>query len=599
MVTCEKCGAKFSSEYDFCPKCGTSYKEYFIRKVNRGRRRNIFIIIGVYIISVAISVVLSWHFSPAGETVHYLLSGNGNTAIECSKRATGSLIQEKIIQYYGQQYIAQEIDNYKHDQISVNELSEELAIVSEFPMEKVVNPGLRIANSVATFQDAQNLKDSGDYFQAISEYNMVIEEDPNYETAIREINTCAEFLREQITSLHPENEEEYISAIENAEEALSLDELHNDSVLKEFLERIQEEYENLLLIAETESIENITEPEGKETQGMDTDAILEDVIEEEEKETEVNDTPEERPSSSSKQELEQNYAGLSYDTVISDPDNYFGSNITLSGSVVSVSDQSKAEITMTIQLNLADYTTVKCNYYKNEILQYDISGEVSDKYYHIQKDDTVTVYGVFTGLTEDWWGSSSNFTVNVSAMSINNAKEHWINNITEENIPPELQDYYSGITYDQLIRYPEEFYGCKVVFSGNVSYVSDQGNDRISLSLRLNSSDYITIDCNYYFSQITEYSSNWEILEPKRRLLEDDTIAVYGTFSEMSGSGGGDGKIAINISAIKIFSEQMTNISSYNSSDVITGYEDYVNTISYDELLRTPDQYRGSCGWAA
>ena len=86
----------------------------------------------------------------------------------------------------------------------------------------------------------------------------------------------------------------------------------------------------------------------------------------------------------------------------------------------------------------------------------------------------------------------------------------------EAQAEEEAKGYETGITYEDLARYPDEYEGQKVKFTGTVVQVVE-GSSTISIRMAVDD-DY---DCMIY-GQFDE-----DILEA--RLLEDDTITIYGT----------------------------------------------------------------------
>lgn len=80
----------------------------------------------------------------------------------------------------------------------------------------------------------------------------------------------------------------------------------------------------------------------------------------------------------------------------------------------------------------------------------------------------------------------------------------------------EAKGYETGITYEQLARTPDDYTGKKVKFSGNVVQILE-GDDEIDMRLAVNN-DYD--DMLYVVYEPSIVSS---------RVLEDDTITVYGT----------------------------------------------------------------------
>ncbi|MGN0276789.1 MAG: hypothetical protein ACI4CZ_06295 [Hominisplanchenecus sp.] len=80
----------------------------------------------------------------------------------------------------------------------------------------------------------------------------------------------------------------------------------------------------------------------------------------------------------------------------------------------------------------------------------------------------------------------------------------------------EAKGYETGITYEQLARTPDDYTGKKVKFSGKVVQILE-GDDEIDMRLAVNS-DYDDILYVVYTPSIVS-----------SRVLEDDTITVYGT----------------------------------------------------------------------
>ncbi len=80
----------------------------------------------------------------------------------------------------------------------------------------------------------------------------------------------------------------------------------------------------------------------------------------------------------------------------------------------------------------------------------------------------------------------------------------------------EAQGYETGITYDQLARTPDDYEGEKVKFRGEVVQVIE-GDDSVQIRLAVNG-DYDRILLGEYEKDIVS-----------SRVLEDDTITIYGT----------------------------------------------------------------------
>lgn len=82
----------------------------------------------------------------------------------------------------------------------------------------------------------------------------------------------------------------------------------------------------------------------------------------------------------------------------------------------------------------------------------------------------------------------------------------------------EAAGYETGITYDQLARTPDQYMNKKVKFRGKViQVIEDSSSGRIQIRLAVGS-DYDKVLLGEYDSSIVS-----------KRVLEDDTITIYGT----------------------------------------------------------------------
>ena len=80
----------------------------------------------------------------------------------------------------------------------------------------------------------------------------------------------------------------------------------------------------------------------------------------------------------------------------------------------------------------------------------------------------------------------------------------------------EAKGYETGITYDQLARTPDDYKGKKVKFKGKVVQLIED-DEMIEIRLAVNSDYDKILYCGYDPSIVTS------------RVLEDDTITIYGT----------------------------------------------------------------------
>ncbi len=98
----------------------------------------------------------------------------------------------------------------------------------------------------------------------------------------------------------------------------------------------------------------------------------------------------------------------------------------------------------------------------------------------------------------------------------------------EKKAEEERIGYETGITYDQLVRTPDDYMGKKVKFYGSVFNVHDY--DTISVATRR--SPVMGME-EYYTEDIIHVEYNPSILSS--RILQDDMVTIYGTSNGLNG----------------------------------------------------------------
>lgn len=88
---------------------------------------------------------------------------------------------------------------------------------------------------------------------------------------------------------------------------------------------------------------------------------------------------------------------------------------------------------------------------------------------------------------------------------------------SQKKAEEEARGYETGITYDALARYPDDNFGQKVKFSGEVIQVMNEGD---SVTIRL------AVDQNYDTVLLATFNKD---AMTKGNILEDDIITIYGT----------------------------------------------------------------------
>ncbi len=108
----------------------------------------------------------------------------------------------------------------------------------------------------------------------------------------------------------------------------------------------------------------------------------------------------------------------------------------------------------------------------------------------------------------------------IEAEKIKKAEEEKKKKEEEEKAKKEKEEqkkgYNTGITYDQLARYPSAYKNQKIKFTGKVLQVQEEGHEAI-MRLAVNNNSDTVLYCTY----------NPKILS--FRLLEGDKVTVYGT----------------------------------------------------------------------
>lgn len=149
---------------------------------------------------------------------------------------------------------------------------------------------------------------------------------------------------------------------------------------------------------------------------------------------------------------------------------------------------------------------------KNDELENGAAKQLVDIKNAYEDGDWETVISLADTLHEQYNGSEED----KEAQKLASASQDKIDEANAAKAAEEAKGYETGITYDQLARTPDDYYGKKVKFSGKVVQVIEGSGDDVQIRLAVND-DYDTILFGQYSSDIVS-----------SRVLEDDYITIYG-----------------------------------------------------------------------
>lgn len=149
---------------------------------------------------------------------------------------------------------------------------------------------------------------------------------------------------------------------------------------------------------------------------------------------------------------------------------------------------------------------------KNDELENGAAKQLVDIRNAYESGDWETVINLASTLHEQYNGSQED----IEAQKLAAESQAKIDEANAAKAAEEAKGYETGITYDQLARTPDDYYGKKVKFSGKVVQVIEGSGDDVQIRLAVND-DYDTILFGQYSSDIVS-----------SRVLEDDYITIYG-----------------------------------------------------------------------
>lgn len=145
-----------------------------------------------------------------------------------------------------------------------------------------------------------------------------------------------------------------------------------------------------------------------------------------------------------------------------------------------------------------------------------------------------------------------------------------------ERLEEEAKGYDTGITFDDISRSPEKYKGKKVKFSGNVLQVVD---GTLSNNLRMSTSG------NYDDVILVEYKTSLIDF----RLLDNDKITIYGTFSNLQSYTAVMGN-TVTVPLVKADRKEFTPTAGRNSDGSVASIADIESKIEINTVQTQNDK---------
>ncbi len=195
----------------------------------------------VFVALIGLIIFLSWYNSLEQKILRALEDGNYESAIELFNEEYSARDEKDIADILSDRLDSLKSD-FRNDKIEYSDAQIELSAINQMSVSlvegKIDETEVyieRLNDSKTAFRTAQLFIEQGDYANAITQYRLVIEEDPNYETAKTDLSSAIDSYRTQVLADASElsKKEEYAKAITTLQSALNI--LPNDPALTEQL----------------------------------------------------------------------------------------------------------------------------------------------------------------------------------------------------------------------------------------------------------------------------------------------------------------------------------------------------------------------------
>lgn len=279
LINCPECGKEISDKVKACPHCGYSFSEKENTtnqtteitdsnnqleelKISKGKkfksRIKIIIVAGLIIVLISLSYVIFTNMNPVGSFVNMVRKEKREEANDLYEKKIKDDkdkvedTKEKLIVIVEKIY-----SQYYNENISYEDATEKLAVYEDYEISDSFCDEYSIKidelkNSRDSYSSAVSAEKSGDYENAIKEYNAVIEDDPNYKTVATKVSDLKTEYKKQLKDEAAEyiNNKKYDEAISNIELLISV--LGEDDELKslkeEYIKAKNEQYATITLV---------------------------------------------------------------------------------------------------------------------------------------------------------------------------------------------------------------------------------------------------------------------------------------------------------------------------------------------------------------
>ena len=229
---------------------------------------------------------------------------------------------------------------------------------------------------------------------------------------------------------------------------------------------------------------------------------------------------------------------IAFEDLVRYPEKYAGTKFEYTGKAHGVNYLSDGRLTFSMYFN--DYT--ECIYCE--------MSNGSGMSQRLLEEDEITVRGTYEGVKNDFEFIGDVVNISVDEIVIHDASDY-----SDEDI-----------SYEQLLRYPEQYRGTELEYSGVASGVNYLSDGRLTFSMYFN--DYT--ECIHF--EMSDCSGM------SQRLLEEDEITVRGTYEGVETNFG----FIEDAAKISVDEIEIHNAADYSEDD-----------ITYERLLRYPEKYKG------
>lgn len=289
-MLCPKCGKDARSKAAFCNHCGAPMTQttahssmlkttiadipapkpptapYEASRIGRNKKKTVlipFAVIGILAVAVCIGIVIYQNQTAAQrQMINYLERGKYEKAAEYYQKNEDEIKPDKLEPLIHTE-VKKIYDSYLKDEKSYHESVDNLQYFYDYPLDATkellvqVQEKLTLLNdSRSAYLQAVQAEERMDYAEAIGRYRLVIADDPQYDTAQKQIETCyALYIGDVIARVEQyRNQTHYSDALQLLKEASEA--LGKDKQIDEAMETCITEYKTMLFARAEDYAEN-------------------------------------------------------------------------------------------------------------------------------------------------------------------------------------------------------------------------------------------------------------------------------------------------------------------------------------------------------